>query len=138
MSPLVVTPPASAAGTLAPVQRLFSMFPTAGPGVGLLLLRLAVALALVAGAVDPTPLAPLGLVSPIAVMLGAGLMTPILAVGAAALHVVRIAVDPLMTSMLAPHVMVAAAVALLGPGAYSLDARRFGRRLVVTPPVTGE
>jgi uncharacterized membrane protein YphA (DoxX/SURF4 family) len=28
----------------------------------------------------------------------------------------------------------ALALALLGPGAYSLDSRRFGRRLVVLPP----
>lgn len=138
MSPLVVTPSASPPATLAVVQRLFSMFPTAGPGVGLLLLRLAVALPLVLDAADPGPLAPTGLAWLVAVLLGAGLMTPILAVGAAALHVVRIGVDPLMASMLAPHVLAAAAVALLGPGAYSIDARRFGRRLVVTPHLTGE
>jgi hypothetical protein len=28
----------------------------------------------------------------------------------------------------------ALALALLGPGAYSVDSRRFGRRLVVLPP----
>lgn len=114
------------------------MFPTAGPGVGLLLLRLTVALPLVFDAADPTPLAPPWLMSLVALLLGAGLLTPILAIAATALHLVRIAIDPLMLSMLAPHVLAAAAVALLGPGAYSIDARRFGRRLVVTPRATGE
>jgi hypothetical protein len=33
-----------------------------------------------------------------------------------------------------PAVLDAAALALLGPGAYSLDARLFGRRVMVVPP----
>jgi uncharacterized membrane protein YphA (DoxX/SURF4 family) len=32
--------------------------------------------------------------------------------------------------------VIAVAVALLGPGAYSLDARLFGRREVIIPPVS--
>lgn len=108
------------------------MFPTAGPGLGLLLLRLAVALSLVLDAVAPAAPAPPWLVTIVALLIVAGLMTPILAVVTAALHLVRIAADPNMVSMLAPHAFTAVAVALLGPGAYSLDARRFGRRLVVT------
>ena len=31
-------------------------------------------------------------------------------------------------------VLDALALVLIGPGAYSIDARRFGRRLVVLPP----
>jgi uncharacterized membrane protein YphA (DoxX/SURF4 family) len=33
-------------------------------------------------------------------------------------------------------VLVAAAIALLGPGAYSLDGRLFGRREIVIPPAS--
>jgi uncharacterized membrane protein YphA (DoxX/SURF4 family) len=32
---------------------------------------------------------------------------------------------------------IAAAVALLGPGGFSIDARLFGRREIIIPPVTG-
>jgi hypothetical protein len=120
------------------MQRLYSMVPTAGPGLGLLLLRIAVALSLVIDAIDlPSPV-PQWLTTIVALLIVAGLMTPILAIAAAALHLVRIAADPLMVSMLATHAVTAVAVALLGPGAYSLDARRFGRRLVVTPDDTSE
>jgi hypothetical protein len=31
-------------------------------------------------------------------------------------------------------ILNALALALIGPGAYSIDARRFGRRIVVLPP----
>jgi hypothetical protein len=39
--------------------------------------------------------------------------------------------DPTVLSLSLP---VAIALALLGPGAYSLDARIFGRRVIVLPP----
>jgi uncharacterized membrane protein YphA (DoxX/SURF4 family) len=36
--------------------------------------------------------------------------------------------------LLASLLLSSAALALLGPGAYSIDARLFGRRVVVVPP----
>jgi hypothetical protein len=35
---------------------------------------------------------------------------------------------------LTPSLPVAIALALLGPGAYSIDARIFGRRVIILPP----
>jgi hypothetical protein len=45
-----------------------------------------------------------------------------------------LAARPLDTSALTLSIPVAVALAVLGPGAYSLDARIFGRRTIVLPP----
>jgi len=114
------------------VQRLYTMFPTAGPGVGLLLLRVAVAAMLVG---DPgLPPAQAWLARAVAALIAGGLATPVLAAAAAVLFLVR-ATDAATAALAVARgaaALSAAALTLLGPGAYSLDARRFGRRLVVT------
>lgn len=133
MSPLVVTPRIRQPDRLTFVQRLFSMFPTAGPGVALVLLRVAVAASLLAGAPGAEPVAPTWITAPLGTLLCLGVLTPILASFAAiALGAAAIA-RPTLEPALATFMLAAAALALLGPGAYSFDAWRFGRRLVVAP-----
>jgi hypothetical protein len=105
------------------VQRLFSSFPDGRPGAGLLLLRIAIGIALVVQSQawnDAT--LQRALVFAIAAGLVAGFMTPLLALVAGA------------TAGFGPYpfvVAIGASLALLGPGAYSLDARWFGRREIV-------
>lgn len=124
------------------MRRLFWTFPDGLPGIGLLLLRLALSGGLIDGAVDgwPNPLsgwhalAAVGAaVSAAGLVLGCG--TPLWAAGTAALEVRSAALDP---SSCLSHVLmssIGAALALLGPGAVSVDARLFGwRRLDVQGP----
>ncbi|NMO15688.1 hypothetical protein HPC49_02355 [Pyxidicoccus fallax] len=109
------------------------MFPAGGPGAGLLLLRLAVALSLL---LHPSggPLMQAMLALP-AIGLCLGVLTPLLAtvcflfsfhdflvVGGATLPETGI------------RFLITGALALLGPGALSLDARLFGRRVITVPP----
>jgi putative oxidoreductase len=122
-----------------PLQRLFSTFPDGQPGVGLLLLRVGAAVPLIylgiAGlTVSEPPLRLLlGLVAIVGgVLLLVGLWTPIAGFTIAIAEVLAtlspytlLPQDPWMAIVLA---VVSAGVALLGPGAFSIDARLFGRQ----------
>lgn len=135
------------------MQRSFSTFPGGWPGAGLLLLRTTVGLtALVQGAVNLSAsgnstlgarLVGLGaVVSGIALLLG--FLTPVagalIGLGSAGLALSWLPVPapspPLLDSWLATVfvVIMAAVIVALGPGAFSLDARLFGRREIVIPP----
>lgn len=61
-----------------------------------------------------------------------GFLTPIVAVvsGGGAIFTALSAL-PLPTQTLVGVIILAAAIALLGPGAFSLDARLFGRREIL-------
>jgi uncharacterized membrane protein YphA (DoxX/SURF4 family) len=132
------------------LQRLFSAFPGGWPGVGLLLLRAAVGLvALIEGAfylTQNTGSAPgtwlgglLGLAAGGALL--AGFLTPAagVIVGLGALGVGFSVLpeptpnlfDARLSAILAA--IMAAAIVFLGPGAFSLDARLFGRREIIIP-----
>lgn len=120
-----------------PVQRLFSMFPPGLPGIGLLLLRASVAAALLLehyayrGTVSNWALVAATLVC---LAISVGYMTPLAAIAGLVLHALLLfrfgAMDTWMIVIL---VLDAVALALLGPGAYSVDGARFGRRVVVLP-----
>jgi len=115
------------------------MFPIGGPGLGLLLLRFSLIASIfyirdpIVGLM-PYPLAVASLLA-IIICLAAGLLTPITAVlgvlcGGAALYHGAI----FSAWCMAPPTLNAIAIFLLGPGAYSVDAVLYGRRVLVTPP----
>lgn len=115
------------------MRRLFSTFAHGAPGLGLLLLRLAAGIALASRAVmslrSGTPVAPtvVNLVTGVVgILLLLGLWTPvagaILAVLASLSAVIHPA-DPWNCIFLGT---LGAALALVGPGAWSVDAYLFG------------
>lgn len=118
------------------MQRLYSMFPAGQPGIGLLFLRMSACVALFADAGSlGTTIRSGGAIAlfVLAVSLGIGFATSLSAaicccIGVAiAYH----ATGPLVLQS-AASALAFAALALIGPGAYSLDARLFGRRLIVS------
>lgn len=131
------------ADRLTSVQRLFSMFPPGRPGIGLLLLRISVAATFVLIVANPSDLSTIYLIfvvaTLIALALTIGFLTPYLSFVICIYALVNIfgGASRLHELVLASLLLSAAALALLGPGAYSVDARLFGRRVVVVPPPRG-
>src|ERR1700753_590876 len=118
------------------MQRLFGTFPSRGAGVALLLFRLTIAVALLAQAwvcLPPGTDLIVAIYVLAACLLGAGLFTPLVAVTTAALSVGTIMLcRELAVSGLMISIMVA--LALLGAGSYSVDAKLYGRRRLIIRP----
>lgn len=123
------------------MRRLFSTFARGWPGAGLLLLRLVTCIALVERGIlrlqtaPPLQVAILTVIGMAAgVLLIFGLWTPVAGTVVAGVEVWKIFLkigDPLIYILLAT---LGAALALLGPGAWSVDARLFGwKRLDIRP-----
>ncbi len=116
------------------MQRLFSMFPTGLPGVGLLCLRLTAALSLCLAMQSVRVRFPAvaWLLEVFCFLLIIGLATPVLASCCVMAGMYTLVSTSGAAWQCAGISMLAAvALALLGPGAYSVDARMFGRRSVV-------
>ena len=130
---------------------MFSMFPDGWPGTGLLLLRLATGAVVIIQSVGYlTDKHEIG-ISGLAILLGAGavgfllligFLTRFVALAAAGVGVAGMlswlpmsrpspTVTPLTAAL---YAVIAVAITCLGAGAFSLDARLFGRREIVIPP----
>jgi uncharacterized membrane protein YphA (DoxX/SURF4 family) len=133
------------------LQRLFSAFPGGWPGVGLLLLRVAIGLVTLiqggfylTGKLDTLNgmwiAAVIGLATGAALLIG--LLTPIagvvaglgaLGIGLSLLPAPAPNLFDAKLSLVLTGIMIVAVV-FLGPGRYSLDARLFGHREIIIPP----
>jgi len=124
------------------MQRLYSMFPRGGPGLGLLLLRVATVAMFVLNVAHHVNFsspalywAVVSLITLISFSLCLGFLTPILAVVACATAVANLFLagqpDTLIYIL---RTLTAAALIFLGPGAYSVDAKLFGLRVTVVAP----
>ena len=118
------------------------MFPTGAPGVALLLLRISLGAAVLDGGpscLEPRPpnLVCLALAG-LSVLLCLGLLTPIVSTIVSGIElVVFILAGGGEWRFFLLVCLTAVALAMLGPGAYSVDAKLFGRREVVFPPGDG-
>jgi uncharacterized membrane protein YphA (DoxX/SURF4 family) len=135
------------------LHRLFSAFPAGLPGAGLLLLRVVVGAALVAHGVlclvSSDRITLVVSVSTALLLLSGGclligFLTPILSLlgGLECLGIVWSwfpfqLLSPFESKLaLTPVIAISVAIALLGPGAFSLDARLFGWKEIVIPPAS--
>lgn len=132
------------------MRRLFSAFPTGLPGLGLIVLRITVAVGAIAQGIgalaasnQPTwaeqTIDVFAIVAALTLLIG--FMTPIASLALASGYL-----GAGVSSFLSPDVVrhsssftalslaaISGSLMLLGPGAISLDARLFGRREIVIP-----
>ena len=119
------------------MQRLFSTFADGWPGAGLLLLRLLAGSGLLYGAIvsarsafDTAQMVPPVLVTASGAMLVVGLFTPFAGIVTAAVEVWIAFSHP---GYRWPQIGLAGltlSLAMIGPGAWSIDARLFGRKQI--------
>jgi putative oxidoreductase len=119
------------------LQRLFSTFPTGRPGAGLLLLRFAVGASLILEKIPVIWIIPQSLdfemrivLVCIGIFLLCGLWTPVMGSVAAVMELL-ITFSPAVGSV--THILLVVlsiSLALLGPGAFSIDAHIFGRKRI--------
>lgn len=133
------------------MQKLFAAFPAGWPGIGLICLRVAVAIALLTHGVAAlsaavAPAFRVWAIESFAILIGVslliGFLTP-LAGATAAMGYLYLGASQLLGTGPNSHAstgstawclaVISIGLILLGPGAFSLDARLFGRREIVIP-----
>lgn len=121
------------------MQRLFSMFPQGAPGTALVLLRSSVIVMFFILLINRLSGSPSNVLFPLAglvisAFIAMGLFTPVASslacLSAIAILMIDLRSDTLIVVSL---ILNSAALGLLGPGGYSLDALLFGRRVLVVP-----
>ena len=118
------------------------MFPQGGPGIGLLLLRIAAAGMFALNLTHPFNFSStpqywfvVSLIVLISLGLLLGFLTPILTMIACVAAVANLFLaDQTIEVVYIVRLLTSAALGCLGPGAYSVDARLFGLRVTVVPP----
>jgi len=118
------------------------MFPQGGPGVGLLLLRIAAAGIFALTLTHRLNLASnalhwfvVSLAALISIGLLLGFLTSVLTIIACVAAVASLFwTDEPIDVVYILRILMSAALFFLGPGAYSVDARLFGLRVTVVPP----
>ena len=124
------------------MQRLFSTFPDGGPGIGLIFLRLVAAIPPVQHGIAALLTAPLPAPELVVLQVAAAGAATLLLVGSwTPVAGVLMAVAELCLALSHPadpwmHIRLGtlgAALAMLGPGALSVDAHRFGRKRIQIP-----
>ena len=141
------------------LPRLFHTFPSGFAGAGLLMLRLALAVSLVAdgahlvgsarelGSRSDGPMLVAFLLLLCAALTCAGFLSDLVPFAVISVQTATLAIpfwavgtvvthaNVLQTLML--ELVLALGLAMIGPGAYSIDARLSGRQEIVIPPVLG-
>ena len=121
------------------MQRLFSTFPDGWPGTGLVLLRAVTAIPLVQfikGPVAPTLTFSITLqllAASCSALLMVGLWTPIAGLLMAGAELSLLLFHFNSSSMPIVLAALGVALAMIGPGAWSVDARLFGRKRIRIP-----
>jgi len=124
-----------------PLRRLYSTFAGGWPGVGLIIMRLVVGFALVSSAGSAllsSPAIPMTILSVLlaaaAVLLMIGLFTPIAGTLVALIESCKLVIVPADRLVYLLVATFGAALAMLGPGLWSIDAHLFGwKRIEPTP-----
>ena len=116
--------------TMEIMQRLYSMFPHGLPGLGLVLLRMGIVLQLLTN-LGPSPsMFRIVMTGALVVSMSLGMFTSVACAWLLAfLVIVTFESDGISVARICEGLNLLS-LALLGPGAYSMDARLFGRRML--------
>ena len=129
------------------MQRLFTSFPDGWPGIGLLVLRCVLGAEFagqilqrlfVSGPEQVTIHLADVLAILVAVSLSLGVFTPLAAIAGGVLSLFAVTLPGSTSHLFRDWEMFrimafASSIALIGPGAYSIDGRLFGRREIIVP-----
>ena len=115
------------------------MFPTGSAGIALLVLRSVVAVTVLVNASACWPMGSSlivkGIAGLVALSLFLGYLTPYCAAASCFLELALLVTgDAANRLQLGLSALTAVTTVVLGPGAYSIDSRLFGRRLIKIPP----